>query len=403
MVKKQYILFSLFTILILLNTFNHVSGYGSRSYNEDASVVITFKDHIYIGTHNPIKGCELFRSSNGNDWERIVGENGKIPNGFGKKSNIAIWCGKVFGKPGNEYLYLGTLNILKGCEVWRSFDGENWSAVVGGDSKTPNGFGGLFRRFNYYAWYMEIFPTLEDKKTGEKVPHLCVGTFSFFTSAQLWVTSDGVNWNRLVGGIGKKPTDNGFGNRNNYGFRSMIYFKDCFYVGTAIRPFRPMQGCEIWRASDGKTWEQVNQGGFGDPDNGYAWSIAEFNGRLFVGTINLPKGCEIWSSEDGNSWTKVVDKGLGNRWNLGVRRMIIYGNQLYAGVCNPVHGCEIWNTSDGVNWTRLYTKGFDTKRNIAIRRFAEFNDDLYFGTWNFDGFKLYRYDNVHLENVEFKE
>ena len=34
---------------------------------------------------------------------------------------------------------------------------------------------------------------------------------------------------------------------------------------------------------------RISEGGFGDPQNNYAWAVAEFNGDLYVGTgRNIP-------------------------------------------------------------------------------------------------------------------
>ncbi len=46
---------------------------------------------------------------------------------------------------------------------------------------------------------------------------------------------------------------------------SMAVFGSHLYVGTR----NDTDGCEVWRSSDGTTWNQVNTDGFGDTDNDY--------------------------------------------------------------------------------------------------------------------------------------
>lgn len=366
-----------------------IPNYASRSHNQDASVLICFKDHLYMGTLNPRDGCELWRTTDGSNWTVVVGGNGKIPNGFGKQSNSAIWVAKVFG----EYLYLGTVNVLQGCEVWRSSDGLNWTAVVGGDSHVPNGFGRFSHRFNSYAWYTEVFNMSTKEYPVQVVPHLCIGTLNVLFGGQIWASSDGENWTRLIEGIGKKNTRNGFGDRDNYGIRTMELYDGRLYVGTATRFYITSKGCEIWSTNDGLSWTRVNEDGFGDSWNIYAWSMEEFNGSLYVGTINLREGCEIWRASDGISWTKVVDGGINDKNNLGARKMTVFQDHLYVSTWNLISGCEVWRTKDGLNWTQVNEDGFGNPRNIAIRAFTEFKDNLYAGTWNMiNGYSLWRYD-----------
>ena len=55
-------------------------------------------------------------------------------------------------------------------------------------------------------------------------------------------------------------------------------------------------GCEVWRSSDGTTWNQINTDGFGDAYNNGALSMAVFWNSLYVGTGNNTDGCEVWRS-----------------------------------------------------------------------------------------------------------
>ena len=309
-----------------------------RLNNDDASVIICFKDGLYVGTFNLREGCELWRTFDGLNWEQVVGENASIPNGFGNPLNSAIWSAEVFGETDNMYLYLGTMNWVEGCEVWRSSDGVNWNAVVGDNSNIPAGFGGEFRRFNYYAWIMEVayvflraIPPVESKN------YLCIGTFNPVCGGQIWRSPDGENWTMFD--INSSATPNGFGDRDNYGIRTMETFNEKLYVGTATKLWSLSKGCEIWRQCsrtlNPPSWEKVNDDGFGDLGNKYAWSMKKFNGNLYVGTINLRGGCEIWRTSNGIKWTKVVGNGFDDKNNIGARIMTVFQNNLYVKQIGP--------------------------------------------------------------------
>ena len=81
---------------------------------------------------------------------------------------------------------------------------------------------------------------------------------------------------------------------------------------------------------DGTSFRTITANGFYNPNNAYAWSMAEVNGRVFVGTFNqdmdmlagLPRGIsELWYSDDSTTWQQMalpLDWGL---WNYGIRNM----------------------------------------------------------------------------------
>ncbi|MEI6840626.1 MAG: hypothetical protein WCK53_05140, partial [Methanomicrobiales archaeon] len=59
-----------------------------------------------------------------------------------------------------------------------------------------------------------------------------------------------------------------------------LFFCLFFLAGTAVSAETMASGTEFIKISDG---------GFGDPQNNYAWSVSEFKGDLYVGTgRNVP-------------------------------------------------------------------------------------------------------------------
>ena len=73
-------------------------------------------------------------------------------------------------------------------------------------------------------------------------------------------------------------------------------------------------GCEIWRY-DGKNFEKVVDKGFGDINNSGAWSVIEYRGKLYVGTMNWKEGCQIWRTDDGINWENYkTEDGLADNY-----------------------------------------------------------------------------------------
>lgn len=132
-------------------------------------------------------------------------------------------------------------------------------------------------------------------------------------------------------------------------------------------------------------FKQVNEDGFGDPLNIYAWAMKAFNGYLYVGTGHLASArdeysgtAELWRF-DGTNWEQIIDDGFGNPNNTGIRNLVIYKDYLYAGVLNAVEGAQIWRSKDGMVWGRVMEGGFNDVGNEAIRGMVEFDGYLFAG------------------------
>lgn len=233
------------------------SGGFTTSNNSEVFRLAAFNDRIYAGTWNSTTGAELWRSSSGDSdsWAAVV------TGGFGDAANKAFISLTEF----NGHLYTATINTLSGAEVWRSSTGDSgsWSQV------NTNGFGDPYNRVI----------TLEPFKG-----YLYAGTHNYEDSdnpgAELWRCQqcDGTDWQQV-------PIAKGFGDTENRAIRSLVVFDNALYALT----LNYYTGMEVWRATDGTTWEQVNPDGFGDSNNrGPYWdnSVAVFNNDLYIGTWN---------------------------------------------------------------------------------------------------------------------
>lgn len=148
-------------------------------------------------------------------------------------------------------------------------------------------------------------------------------------------------------------------------------------------------------------FERIAENGFGNINNRYTWSLAEFTpetgadtGRrfLYAGTRN-----EVWDNSgevhrmdlETGEWELVNDNGFGDSSNKGVRTLTVFENEsgkaLYAGTFNLLMGAEIFRTFDGMNWEAVNTPAFSTFSlygAASIRGAAVINGDLYYGTSN---------------------
>jgi hypothetical protein len=87
-------------------------------------------------------------------------------------------------------------------------------------------------------------------------------------------------------------------------------------------------------------WTQVNDSGFGNPDNKSAGAMAEFAGYLYVATLNRETGSEVWKARHGTgAWRDVTPP-----WGPGVQRplaMAVFRGRLYVGTDTG----HLWQTA----------------------------------------------------------
>jgi hypothetical protein len=365
--------------------------------------------YLYAGTWNPREGCEIWRTSDPIDgtWEPLVYKNNVVKNlssGFGNQNNHAAYSAAVF----NDWLYIGTMNWKEGCEIWRT-NGDIWQKIIGRGCNIDHGFGDDKDGFerDIYAWEMKVFKdTISNQKHLYVGTFNIAGCELWKTfNGENWTCLIGEN-GKLKRGFNKFLIPL---RTHNYGVRRMEIFNDMLYIGTAsVPPFGIKMndknrvilnillesmgtGCEIWRF-DGSDFSKLvgrtlssnknDHSGFGDWTNAYIWSLKAYDDHLFAGTWNPGRflinitikpsypilnisfttgksqitksaGCEVWFTEDGDNWDQMVgdevhknplwpENGFGDNNNIGARALIIYNNLLYLGITNTADGCELW-------------------------------------------------------------
>jgi len=344
-------------------------GFGDR-FNVYATAMKEFGAHLYIGTSH-IAGAnpefdgsaELWRYDGAN-WEQITDD------GFGNPRNTGIRNLAIF----DGMLYAAVANAVDGAEIWRSTDGISWEPVMqggfgvpgneviralkvfrgrlyAGTQNTADRAGQLWMSVNGTTWFPIApegfgFPNNSSMHTmGRFGGMLYVGVRNAASGAQVWRSADGLRFEQVVGRLASTP--DGFGNPNTVLVFHMHRFNDMLYLGTANLD----DGFAIYRTTDGLSYEQVGELGFGDPDNMYGWRFRTFEKALWLGGANknvLAKGASVWRTFDGDNWEEMVGPngtymgyGFDDTRNWGVRTFETFGDKLYIGTAQcPMNDCD---------------------------------------------------------------
>jgi hypothetical protein len=173
--------------------------------------------------------------------------------------------------------------------------------------------------------------------------------------ARLWRTKAGVtvangqeDWEEVIADAAGCP----FGNCNRQGgllqndhIDSLAAFNGFLYASTA-NGGNTTQGTQVWRSASGDpgSWEQVNDDGFGDPDNTNFKDMQVFDGYLCGGTQNWDwanrdtpawaPGAQVWCTQNGTDWLQKNANGFGDGANIEVWSGYVFDGALYFGVQN---------------------------------------------------------------------
>ena len=178
---------------------------------------------------------------------------------------------------------------------------------------------------------------------------------------------------------------NGFGERGSTGSGPIAAFAGSLYHGS---------GPQLWRMDTGGAWTLVRDDGFSDKNNWFD-HLFEFQGKLYAGlghwvcddpdcNTGHSNGGEVWRSSDGTTWNQVVSGGFGDTANAEVQVFTAFADQLYAGTWSgtSTQGLEIWRsaTGDQGTWSQVVSNGFNDAGNQTVLAFAVHNGYLYAGT-----------------------
>ncbi len=290
--------------------------------NENGVVwdMVEYNGQLYAGT-NSYLGGEIWRSSDGVIWERVVSE------GFGD-SNNGIRTFAVF----SDMLFVATDNRTTGIEVWRSVTGNTGDWIQANIDGFGNGATTQDVTMDVFGDYLYVgFGRIIDETH----------------TAELWRSNDGQTWAPVF--------INGAGDENNSNVTAMEVYGEYFYIG--LRNVNT--GGEVWRSTNGTDWMVVFDEGNGDLDNQRPYGLTTFNGCLYLTMINSSSGAEVWESRDGLTWRIIANNGWGDSNNFYADYVdngsAIFRDGLYIGTLNTVTGGEIWAYQLSRNYLPLIT------------------------------------------------
>ena len=263
-------------------------GFGNPD-NVTVFEMAEYDGHLYGGTINPSTGGELWKTRGGQapyHWKPVITRGAGRGQLNEAAATICEFKGALYVAYGiiNGGYHRGAKVGPAAAEVIRVWPDDSWELLVGAARTTEQGLKyplsglgpGFDSLFNGYVWRMCVHDgwlyagTLNWTNT---MPYLPIGFWpedvlalvrrwgtenllSRYGGAELWRTHDGVHWEPV--------TRSGFGNKFNWGFRTLASTPHGLFVGTA-NPFapnvavrregkwcyidNPRGGCEIWLGS----------------------------------------------------------------------------------------------------------------------------------------------------------
>jgi tripartite motif-containing protein 71 len=275
----------------------------------------TFKNQLYatVFIYDPISetypGAEIWRSSDGASWTKVVDQ------GFGDPTNWEIWAMQAF----NDSLFAPTWSSTNthGLEIWKSPSGDpgSWTRVV------SNGFGNLN---NVGIQAAQIYNSF-----------LYMGTANSIQGGEIWRTPNGTDWSQV--------STSGLGDGGNYRITGFADYSGYLYAGTA---HSSGAGSEIWRCQvcDGSDWAQMVDNGFGNPATRVSTGLVVYHDKLIAIVGNSDTGLEVWQTANGLTWSQIGFAGLGdsNSYSVFDQTMVVYKDRFFFGTNSNYIGAKVW-------------------------------------------------------------
>lgn len=234
------------------------AGFGdpdNENFKDMVTFTVTETRWLCGGTSND-NGAEIWCTTDGVNWVL------KNDNGFGSSANTLVASTGVF----SEALYIGVVGSSQGS-VWRTSDLETWTQVLTVTDRPRVEIVGVFSKTLYVAAGANdgrnaSDPTIRIYQSGTGDP----GSWQVLNTA----LDDDVNNTRTI--VDGATVHNG-----------------ALYLAT----MNAQTGAEVWRTTDGVNWTKVNSDGFGMTET-FAAELIPFNGYLYAWASNYKAGQQVW-------------------------------------------------------------------------------------------------------------
>jgi hypothetical protein len=330
------------------------SPFGPEAY--DVNSLEVFKDQLYAGLNLGSNGARISRTDDGETWE-FVSENAfGYPIPEGKEMTYTVWGLQEF----QEKLYAGVTwygeyGESLGAQVWRTSDGTQWENVVEDRFGDPEFFGvtsfavfedQLYAAIDAFYEGFQVWRSpsgdpgswtlvAEDSLGYPNAPAAFLTPFkdklvlvatSWATGYStvpvcIWVTQDGETWT--------PATTDGFGILATAPSHPVV-FKDTLYLGAISI------GNSLWRSKDGVQWTQIPMEGIESNINNFSALFTD--GKTLFANVTQLKGPFLYYSDDGQTWKKSQEAshGYNNQWGIGYNPTVVFKGDLYfGGSTNP--------------------------------------------------------------------
>jgi hypothetical protein len=366
-------------------------GFTDRN-NSYAPATIEYKGFFYLSTvanesgfifsKSHKQGGDIWRSLDGVTWERI-GEPG-FGNPHNSSFNFVVFRDKFYALANNINDH--------GVEVWVSDDGVKFTRIEAG------GFGDAANNWvNGFVFADRLILAVSGARSGPQLMvsedgatfHVAVangidgtgntgfsvvreqpimggrfyiGTTNPTGGGEIWRTADGLNWERVA--------EKGIERQTNTSITPYLIFKDQIYaIGASMGSLDQLKGVDVYRSSDGMSWERVVSDGFEQGrERNVTASLVVFRDRLYLTANTMdprilmpghprerlkPRGFQLWVSDDGAGWTQVGKDGFSAATTLYGNTTVIEG-AAYLSAFDYHKGGQLYRSEDGVTWTLIY-------------------------------------------------
>ena len=383
----------------LLSFFIKFSTNLFSSRNAFGRLFLTFL--IFVFSSNGIPDWQKNNGKNFKSWEwEIIKENQDlrpfIPENDPDLSHWSKRAGlQAVSLEGNFYIFGGRtpikipgvdipgLSIING-DVWKSSDlGKTWENILPSNDFLPE----FAKHWASRAYFQAV------KKDGFMYilggqDYDLTGKSNFFND--VWRSQDGINWAPMIdNNFDIEPGEESTQWIGRAGL-SAVVFKDHIYVmggsfanDCSINPELCQGGApppriyfnDVWKSSDGSSWEKVNNapwkpraGGIAVVKGEYMYMIGGEEGFicLELGLPGVPDPpCppyfnDVWRTKDGINWEEMTpeaewDKRPGHQVVVAQDRLVLFGG-FGLGDDNgttPSNPSDVWISNKGKVWKKV--------------------------------------------------
>lgn len=293
------------------------------------------------------QSIEIKRTSDGVNWETVVDNNT-----WGDSELKAVWSMKTF--KGNLYATVlnyepGVPNgHSNGMEIWRTSSGTGWERVVDNGFGDPDNFWAIAAQEFNGELYVGTFNfglvgvggVIETAQLKTTQLHQLNGGNWTSNGAEVWRTADGDedSWTQVnTSGFNNDPT--------NCIIYMMAAYKGYLYAGVWNFNWGGNDSVEFWRASDGQNWSQVDISGLITAEGGGGAILIPMivNDVFWMGNDFDSGGAGLFYSTDAANWQQEGERGFGDTHNIALDAMTLFNNYMYLGFGNT-SGAQIWRT-----------------------------------------------------------